>query len=163
MTNNNTFEGVVVNIPVGTTLTASNGVFLFKSALTGNMNFKEIVEFFETEFPQEVDEAKKSRLYWENETKIYLRFGRVARISVDTSCNILTIETPNYAYSSKNVPVLSVNINISDIERIQHRQLPGEEIVLYDKEKKALAYLVLEQPEVRIARLLGNKTEEVTK
>ena len=36
MTNNNTFEGVVVHIPVGTTLTASNGVFLFKSALTGN-------------------------------------------------------------------------------------------------------------------------------
>ena len=58
MTNNNTFEGVVVNIPVGTTLTASNGVFLFKSALTGHMNFKEIVEFFETEFPHEVDEAK---------------------------------------------------------------------------------------------------------
>lgn len=34
MTNNNTFERVVVHIPVGTTLTASNGVFLFKSELT---------------------------------------------------------------------------------------------------------------------------------
>lgn len=33
---NNTFEGVVVNIPVGTTLTASRGAFLFKSALTEN-------------------------------------------------------------------------------------------------------------------------------
>lgn len=31
---NNTFEGVVVNIPVGTTLTASRGAFLFKSELT---------------------------------------------------------------------------------------------------------------------------------
>lgn len=36
MTNNNTFERVVVHIPVGTTLTASNGVFLFKSELTEN-------------------------------------------------------------------------------------------------------------------------------
>lgn len=30
-----TFEGVSVYIPIGTTLTASNGIFLFKSELTG--------------------------------------------------------------------------------------------------------------------------------